>query len=1089
MARAESSARRACKQEACSTGPAARRSDVGLERSSAELRRRVRHQQASVGGCDGSRQRRRGARCADYAGHIPYSVGYDHSYDPDNEMSSSDSLEKSSTCSDDESVSRRKKMQEDALFGFFKKENKRLKATGLGRDAYSVYATKYFAEILKRMAIGRKNVISKYGFEHLLKFEKTELPSHFTRWIVGCVDTISSQIIIDDQKIIFLSKESVHLVLGLPNSGVVAMPNKERGRSFIMSRFNLSEIPNVTFFGNMLTSEEDLSDEDTFICFMVIVMSCFLFPSSNDHIHTDFLFLPEDPTVTRGFDMCLLVYQWILAGINQYVLFGRETGRKPKAFDFWIYCLAVLYLDKLDFGVKVVEQGTPRILAWKGNLIKHFSELDRKKSNLFGRRPFKKEHLFATEMGARHGIIQQGSMSVSFKEEMLSSYANVLHGQIIQGIIGSAHCDKINESGFQNVQEAIASNVLKFLSGPGVSSLFNAGGQGTLSKLGSLAKQKMGISSEDDRTHKKGLREYGESSDVNEKLKHVKSNISRTTVKINENMVSSIAASKHSDTGTSNNKLPLQPVVENSLSLVHKDSHDALATPECAITKIVEHSNEKVPEVEVVKKVRARVFNTMHREQEFSLINTFPAGLKERNSFLQFSVQHSQGTFTRSISLTGTKKDVGGQIAPPEAGQSNYQMINHMSPIGRTKLFSEDCNIGTSNNPPKLMALADKFSKTSQIIGTKQAPIPVADLSPSMPTKRKADIVDISPTSFGVRQIELAKNADLVYNNLIGLIAKRQCQSTVGVEEVVDVPDDTDNHIIIDELAPDTVLNQGGHDNLIILRPKSLLELPIEENEKFPVSNEECMHYNSIIELAYTKRIQRNYALTYSMVHCNYVSLGQSLMPTGHIDNFLIPCFCRKFFEDHHPSISGRHHFFPNIGEYILNYPKDDKLRSIATSFLGAGSASRGKRLDLSNTLFFPTCLDNHWIVFAVNFKWKLFAFLDSFYDKDSYLHKSIREKFINNFIKLWEIISQTDQHNFKIFKRMYPHVPKQINGNDCGVFATKIMEIWDPTLDLCKIFSHEDIQHIRIQYMNQLFFCKKNTADKSLVTGFNLQG
>ena len=51
----------------------------------------------------------------------------------------------------------------------------------------------------------------------------------------------------------------------------------------------------------------------------------------------------------------------------------------------------VLYLDKLDFGVRAVENGAPRILAWKGNLIKHFSELDRKKRNLFGRRPFKKE--------------------------------------------------------------------------------------------------------------------------------------------------------------------------------------------------------------------------------------------------------------------------------------------------------------------------------------------------------------------------------------------------------------------------------------------------------------------------------------------------------------------------------------------------------------------------------------------------------------------------------------------------------------------------------------------------------------------------
>ncbi|KAF6987442.1 hypothetical protein CFC21_005090 [Triticum aestivum] len=456
----------------------------------------------------------------------------------------------------------------------------------------------------------------------------------------------------------------------------------------------------------------------------------------------------------------------------------------------------------------------------------------------------------------------------------------------------------------------------------------------------------MGIMSKDDRTQQKSSHEYGECSKVNENLKHVKSSINHTTVKINENIVSSFAPTKPSVIGMRNIKLPLQPIDENSLSVVHKGSHDTLATPDCVITKIVEHNNEKVPEVGVVKKVRARVFNTMHHEQEFSLINTFPAGLKERNSFLQFSVQNGQGTFTRPTSLTGTKNDVGGQIAPPEAGQSNYQMINHMPPIGRIKLFNEeDCKIGTSNNHPKLMALADKnFSKTNQIIGTKQAPIPVADLSPSMPTKRKADIVDISPRSFGVRQIEFAKNADHVYNNLIGPIAKLQRQSTVGVEEVVDVPDDIDNHIIIDELALDTIISQGRHDDLIILRPKSLLELPIKENERFPVSNEECMRYNSIIELAYTKRIQRKYALTYSMVHCNYVSLGQSLMPTGHVDNFLIPCFCRKFFEDRHPSISGRHHFFPNIGENILNY-QDDKLRSIATSFLGAASASRDQEL------------------------------------------------------------------------------------------------------------------------------------------------
>ncbi|KAI4964150.1 hypothetical protein ZWY2020_006971, partial [Hordeum vulgare] len=176
------------------------------------------------------------------------------------------------------------------------------------------------------------------------------------------------------------------------------------------------------------------------------------------------------------------------------------------------------------------------------------------------------------------------------------------------------------------------------------------------------------------------------------------------------------------------------------------------------------------------------------------------------------------------------------------------------------------------------------------------------------------------------------------------------------------------------------------------------------------------------------------------------------------IDNFLIPCFCREFFEDRHPTISGRHHFFPHIGV------------SIATSFLGAAS-SRGK-LELSDTVFF-----------VVDFKWKLFAFLDSLLDKDSFLLKSIERNL--------------STYNFKAFDRMYPHVPKQENGwgsffhnafQWCGVFATKIMEIWDATLDLRKIFSQADIQHIRIQYMNQLFFWKKNTADKSLVTSFNFQ-
>ncbi|KAI4989209.1 hypothetical protein ZWY2020_036526 [Hordeum vulgare] len=102
---------------------------------------------------------------------------------------------------------------------------------------------------------------------------------------------------------------------------------------------------------------------------------------------------------------------------------------------------------------------------------------------------------------------------------------------IIQGIIDSAHCDNIWESGFQNAQEAIASNVLKFLSASKVSSIFCVGGQGTASKPGSAAKQDMSILSEDVRTDTKSSRESGEHIDMNEKIKHVKSSSIHEPVK------------------------------------------------------------------------------------------------------------------------------------------------------------------------------------------------------------------------------------------------------------------------------------------------------------------------------------------------------------------------------------------------------------------------------------------------------------------------------------------------------------------------------------------------------------------------------
>jgi hypothetical protein len=62
--------------------------------------------------------------------------------------------------------------------------------------------------------------------------------------------------------------------------------------------------------------------------------------------------------------------------------------------------------------------------------------------------------------------------------------------------------------------------------------------------------------------------------------------------------------------------------------------------------------------------------------------------------------------------------------------------------------------------------------------------------------------------------------------------------------------------------------------------------------------------------------------IRYEKAYCSWESLA-TLEPYGHIDNYLILCYCRKLFHDKHPSVSKKHFFFPHVGvnfRYISYY-------------------------------------------------------------------------------------------------------------------------------------------------------------------------
>ncbi|CAM0948324.1 unnamed protein product [Alopecurus aequalis] len=427
-------------------------------------------------------------------------------------------------------------------------------------------------------------------------------------------------------------------------------------------------------------------------------------------------------------------------------------------------------------------------------------------------------------------------------------------------------------------------------------------------------------------------------------------------------------------------------------------------------------------------------------------------------------------------------------IRVPEGCQEDFCQADLISPIGRIHL--------TPLSDGKVFSKADTHTAGNNLHlksfeGSKETPIAVGGTTP------KAILVENSPevtitgmSSFKHRHNEFGKETDAVYNQSLQTSKVSKIQPARKQASILRIEPITyevlDDHKEVHPGFQTAAKDSPSSTRLISLQPKKSLVLPLPDNPRFPVSDEDIMHYCAIIDIAYTERNQKDYAIKYHGVHCSYISLGQTLMPDGNFDNFLIPCFCRKLFEDKHPSKSGRHYFFSYIGESILKYnPAHDTLAIVRTSFLGAASASKFKKLDSSDRLFFPICHEEHWFCFVVDFKWKLFVFLDSYYSPNSEYQRSVQGRLRENFMTLWTEIFQTIEPDFSKYKVFNGKIPKQGNPHDCGIMTMMAMEHFDPPKDLCRIFSKNDVPHIRIQYANRLFFHSGNKVDGSLVRNF----
>ncbi|KAF8689548.1 hypothetical protein HU200_041880 [Digitaria exilis] len=171
------------------------------------------------------------------------------------------------------------------------------------KDVFTRFSVTTFSSVLDALTPDAKKAIDKYGLGSLLMFEKCYVPNKFAKWVAHRVNYRSGDIF-SDGKVISLSKQSVHQVLHLPISEKPFPTDFSVGKSSLLAKFHKHYVPSVSFFANKLILHEEMSDEDTFICFVLVAMSCFLCPNSSLVPCYKYFGIFEDINNVKELDWC-----------------------------------------------------------------------------------------------------------------------------------------------------------------------------------------------------------------------------------------------------------------------------------------------------------------------------------------------------------------------------------------------------------------------------------------------------------------------------------------------------------------------------------------------------------------------------------------------------------------------------------------------------------------------------------------------------------------------------------------------------------------------------------------------------------------
>ncbi|WVZ66117.1 hypothetical protein U9M48_015390 [Paspalum notatum var. saurae] len=899
------------------------------------------------------------------------------------------------------------------------------------KDAFTRFSVKTFASVIDSLDDHQKSVIRKYGFGVLLEFQKCFVPNKFAKWLARHVNLESGDIVVKG-KAVSLTPESVHLVLGLPIGGAPFPRDSSSAKSKILSRIGKSSMPQVNFFANKLINKDPMSDEDIFICFMIVALNSFLCPNSSLVPSSSYLGVFDNVEKAKEFNWSKYILDWLFVKVKE---FTRDKSKatnvsQSKTLGGCLYYLAVIYLDSLDFGDRQVLGGIPRIGVWKGNMIKSYCSLDSEWPGQYGVRPI----LDASKTCFAKHVMQTTSHCTSLTP--ISDFTFQLHE-----LCG----DKLPD----DLCNEISNLVANFTCGSSTRVILDE-----FSSIGPL-------SDKFKQTFSALLNQYS----------NIDTRVQKLVLSVLKLCFENGMAYHHDDPSAIGTKANATEAMEAG------GNEDNVATPNYFETLSVQRASHGLDEsAQARMKARSAVCMSYKTQSEIARLRNPIDIISDDDDICRMKRVHA----TRYQERGNNSNDV---IYLDSENTCSPDTLPQSTGFTFPRYCTQKPQQSSIRNPltPIHVNLLDGYSGCSQRI--------TQILTDKSYTPSDNNMTINQTAAFRQNQV----SPDVQF------IGQKNLSS--GVRVTTNKADITYKAKLCGKMGP------YGPRRLI--KPTSIMKTAYESNKSsWQVTSSEYDNYEAICEITSSQWSNEN-AVDLGGVWCTFWALGQSLMPRGSVNNYVIATFCRHLFlkPNGHPEMSKRHYFFPSIScnysvltlhllcfllvQFTDNLLKDVNEADQEVLMRAFTMSTKTRPLQNSNLLFFPTCYQNHWFVFIVDIKDQCFVFLDSHYNPQDEFHNYVRERSIHSFATHWAKYIQIEKP-FGHYDILYPDIPKHNTEKmyDSGIYAMMGLQHWtSPRTILSSIFQPKDCAKIRVKIANELVLSPRNNGRKDIVALFQSQG